>query len=326
MALMKPSEFAKRIGDGPWMHLLTSYKPDNVWEVDHEAMRLNLRYMIENGAKVVDCGGTAGEWGFVTDEERMESYRDLVEVGKGKILCVAGNGHSSTKKAVEVTKAAEKLGVDGFMTIGPFYTTPDAEGLYQHFKAIAEATSLGVLVYNSSALTHRANISPAVMERLAKIPNIVGIKECGRDMDQWLAQIRLMERYHKIVVCGMEEMYYVAGALLSDAVVSCTTATATWDPAGPIALFDAVKSRDFNAITRWFRESSFPYEEFKQRAGPGRNQSALKAGLDMVEGVRGGAVRLPAMPLKDAEQQELRDILSKKGLKLRGSGKEGEAR
>ncbi len=315
---MKPQECMEKLRGGPYMHLFTCYKPDNVWEVDHEAMRSNLRYMIRNGAKVVDAtGGVGGEWPFLTDEERSECWKDVVVEGKGKVVCIACCGHSSTKKAVKIARFCEKIGIEGLMMVAPFGQTPDEEGLYQHYKKIAEATSLGIIVYNSPVSTHRANVTPAVMERLAQIPNIIGIKEASYDMDQLLAQIRVMEKYHKVVVSGMGDEFYVVGALASDVVVSSTNPAATWDPVGVIEFHNAVQRRDMAAIARSFRRFDLmrDFAQSVRRTHP--NTFPQKAALDFVEGVRGGAVRPPLEELTEAERSQLRAVLVKMDLKLK---------
>lgn len=315
---MKPEVFLEKLR-GPYMHLNTSFRSDNVWEVDHEAMRSNLNYMINNGATVVDATASAGEYNYLTDEERMACWQDLVAEGKGKVLTIAGNGHSSTKRVIEFTRYAESIGINGLMIIGPFGNTPDAEGLYQHYKEIAEATSLAVVIYNSPTHYHRVNVTPMIWDRLAHIPNIVAIKDCTYDMDQYFAYIRVAEKHHKAVICGTGELFYVTGALVSDVVRGWTCATATWDPLGPLDLYNAVMNRNKKEIKSWFRKTA-PFESFKkhiQQTRPDSSRSVVKAPLDMIEGVRGGVVRPPVTPLTDSELAELKGILREQGLKVK---------
>ena len=145
-------------------------------EVDYQgASKLALR-LVENGSDGLVIAGTTGESPTLSTEEKIRLFSTVVETVGGKATVIAGTGTNDTKKSIELTKEAEKTGVDGIMAVVPYYNKPPQEGLFQHFKAIAETTSLPVMVYNIPGRTG-INITPQTMVRLAQIDNIVALKE-----------------------------------------------------------------------------------------------------------------------------------------------------
>src|SRR5690606_19848324 len=106
-------------------------------------------------------------------------------------VVIAGTGSNNTQKSVELTREAEKTGVDGIMAVAPYYNKPPQEGLYRHYRAIAGATSLPVMVYNVPGRT-AVNIAPATMARLAEVDNIVALKEAAGDLNQAAEMVRVL--------------------------------------------------------------------------------------------------------------------------------------
>lgn len=168
--------------------MVTPFQPDGTLDAG-QAARL-AHHLVEIGNEGVVVAGTTGESPTLTDEEKLELFRAVVgEIG-GRATVIAGTGTNDTKHSIELTKEAEKLGVDAIMAVVPYYNRPPQEGLYEHFRAIAESTSLPVMLYNVPSRT-AANLLPETVARLAEIDNIVAIKEAGGDMDQVSAIRRL---------------------------------------------------------------------------------------------------------------------------------------
>ncbi|HEY8345311.1 MAG TPA: 4-hydroxy-tetrahydrodipicolinate synthase [Bacillota bacterium] len=162
-------------------------------EVDYQgASKLALR-LVENGSDGLVIAGTTGESPTLSTEEKIRLFSTVVETVGGKATVIAGTGTNDTKKSIELTKEAEKTGVDGIMAIAPYYNKPPQEGLFQHFKAIAEATSLPVMIYNIPGRTG-INITPQTMARLAQIDNIVALKEAAGDLNQAAEMIKLLPK------------------------------------------------------------------------------------------------------------------------------------
>ncbi|MCL6612394.1 MAG: 4-hydroxy-tetrahydrodipicolinate synthase [Peptococcaceae bacterium] len=151
--------------------------------VDYNVARKLARHLAESGSDGLVVCGTTGESPTLTKEEKVELFRAVVEEVGGRAVVIAGTGGNSTASSIELTQAAEKLGVDGVMLVCPYYNKPSQEGLYQHFKAVASSTNLPVLLYNVPGRTG-VNLLPATVARLAEIPNVIAIKEAAGNIDQ----------------------------------------------------------------------------------------------------------------------------------------------
>ena len=141
-----------------------------------------VNYLIDNGTDSLVIAGTTGESPTLSKEEKLALFDHVVKVVKKRIPVIAGTGSNNTYASVELTKKAEQLGVDAIMAVGPYYNKPNQEGLYQHFKAIAEATTLPMMVYNIPGRSS-VTIQPQTVIRLSKIPNIVAVKEASGDLN-----------------------------------------------------------------------------------------------------------------------------------------------
>ena len=151
--------------------------------VDYSEARKLARYLVESGSDGLVVAGTTGESPTLSWEEKVELFRVVVEEVGGKAVVLAGTGSNSTSESIELTRAAQKVGVDGVMLVAPYYNKPSQEGIFQHFKIIAENTELPILLYNIPGRTS-VNILPETMARLSCIENIVAVKEASGNMDQ----------------------------------------------------------------------------------------------------------------------------------------------
>lgn len=137
----------------------------------------------ENGSDGVVLSGTTGESPTLSFEEKVKLFSTVTDALGGQMTIIAGTGSNNTQDSIALTKAAEKAGVDGIMLVTPYYNKPSQEGLYQHFKTVAEQTSLPVMLYNVPGRTG-VNILPETVARLAEIDNIVAIKEASGNLEQ----------------------------------------------------------------------------------------------------------------------------------------------
>ena len=161
--------------EGTFVAIVTPFKNGNI---DEEALRGLIDYQIAGGVDgVVPCG-TTGESATLNHEEHDQVIRITVGACKGKIKVLAGTGSNSTHEAIELSQSAKKAGADGLLQITPYYNKPNQEGLYQHFSSIAGNIDLPIILYNVPSRTS-VNMSPETVARLAKIQNIVGIKEAS---------------------------------------------------------------------------------------------------------------------------------------------------
>jgi 4-hydroxy-tetrahydrodipicolinate synthase len=171
---------------GVYTALITPFKNG---KVDYEA----LGGLIENQYKagidgIVPCGST-GESSTLSHEEHEAVVEFCVKAAKGKMKVLAGTGSNSTSEAIRLTMSAKKAGCDGVLVIAPYYNKPTQKGLYLHFKAVADAVDIPIILYNIAGRTG-VNIEPATMAKLAKdCKNIVGVKEASGSLDQ-MSQIK----------------------------------------------------------------------------------------------------------------------------------------
>lgn len=158
-------------------------------ELDLEGAKRLARYLVEHGSDGLVVAGTTGESPTLTHEEKLALFAAVKEAVGDQAQVIAGTGGNSTAASVELSKEAERLGIDGLLLVVPYYNRPSQEGLYQHFKAIAQATSLPIMLYNIPSRTGR-NMDADTTLKLAQIDNIVAVKESSGDLDQVTAILR----------------------------------------------------------------------------------------------------------------------------------------
>jgi 4-hydroxy-tetrahydrodipicolinate synthase len=158
--------------------------------------------LVAEGSDGILVAGTTGESPTLSHEEKLELFRAVKDVLKGKASVIAGTGNYNTRESIELTKSAEVIGVDGILLVAPYYNKPPQDGLYAHFKAIAQATSLPVILYNIPSRTG-VNILPATVTRLAnEVRNIIAVKEASQSTDQAVEILRGLNREDFVIYSG----------------------------------------------------------------------------------------------------------------------------
>jgi 4-hydroxy-tetrahydrodipicolinate synthase len=155
---------------------------DKKGHIDFTKTTQLINHLIENGTDSLVVAGTTGESPTLSKEEKLALFQHVVKVVDKRVPVIAGTGSNNTYASIELTKKAEQLGVDAIMLVAPYYNKPNQEGLYQHFKAIAESTNLPVMLYNIPGRSV-VNVSPDTIVRLSSIPNIVAVKEASGDLN-----------------------------------------------------------------------------------------------------------------------------------------------
>src|SRR6187455_3237401 len=157
--------------------------------IDFDALRRLVDWHIAEGTQCIGAVGTTGESPTVSVEEHCEVIRVAVEHAAGRIPVMAGAGGNSTAEAIELSRFALKVGADCTLSVVPYYNRPSQEGIYAHFRAIAEAVDIPMVVYNVPGRTV-ADMLPETVLRLAKVPGIIGVKEASGDIVRAAALIR----------------------------------------------------------------------------------------------------------------------------------------
>ena len=176
----------KFIGTG--VALVTPFKED--LSVDFDALIKLVNYTVENGIDYLVINGTTGESGTITKEEKQEIIDVIIKANNNRLPLVLGVGGTNTALVIEELKTRDFTGIDGILSVAPYYSKPTQEGFYQHFKAIATATDLPLILYNVPGRTAK-NMEPATTLRLANdFTNIVAVKEAGNNKQQYYTLLK----------------------------------------------------------------------------------------------------------------------------------------
>lgn len=168
--------------------MVTPFNDD--YSVNYEACAKLAKSLVENGSDGLVVAGSTGEAATMTKKEKLRLFSVVLDAVGDKASVIVGTGSNDTKSTMDFTREAEKIGVHGALLVGPYYNKPPQEGFYQHFKAIAEASDLPMLVYNVPGRTG-TNILPSTIARLSELKNIVGVKESSGNLEQIAEVARL---------------------------------------------------------------------------------------------------------------------------------------
>ena len=171
----------KRIFTGAGVAIMTPMHEDG--SINYDEFKKLIDWQIENGTDAVIVCGTTGECATMTEEEHLDCIRFAKEYVNGRVPVIAGAGSNDTAFAVQMVKECEKIGVDGLLVVTPYYNKTSQRGLIAHYKAVAAATSLPIIMYSVASRTG-VNILPATCKELSKVENIVAIKEASGNIDQ----------------------------------------------------------------------------------------------------------------------------------------------
>jgi len=166
---------------GSMVALVTPMLEDGA--IDEDSMQRLIDFHVENQSNALVAVGTTGESATLNEQEHCHLIRRMVEMAAGRIPIIAGTGANSTREAIDLTRCAMAAGADACLLVTPYYNKPTQEGLYRHYKLVAETVPVPQILYNVPGRT-ACDMLPATVERLAAIPNIIGIKEATGDMER----------------------------------------------------------------------------------------------------------------------------------------------
>lgn len=191
--------------------------------LDFDSYRSLIDWHIESGTAAIVAVGTTGESPTVDFDEHIELIKVAAEQARGRVPVIAGTGANSTREAIALTRAAANVGADATLQVAPYYNRPTQEGLYQHFKAIAEQGGLPVIVYNVPGRTV-VDIHNQTVLRLAKVPGIIGIKDATGDIPRGTDLLACLAKEHPdfAVYSGNDDSALALVAMGSDGVISVT--------------------------------------------------------------------------------------------------------
>ncbi|WP_121612337.1 4-hydroxy-tetrahydrodipicolinate synthase [Mesobacillus foraminis] len=272
---------------------------DELGEIDFHATKHLINHLIQTGTEGLVVAGTTGESPTLTSEEKLDLFKFVVEVVDGRVPVIAGTGSNNTRASIALTKAAEATGVDGIMLVAPYYNKPSQEGLYQHFKAIADSTSLPVMLYNIPGRSS-VGISAETTIRLSEIKNITSIKEASGNLDA-MSEIISRTPDDFTLYSGDDGLTLPVLSIGGTGVISVASHVLGSEMLDMIKLFKAGNVQEAAAAHR----ALLP----RMRAlFTAPSPSPVKAALNLT-GVPVGGVRLPMIPLTDDQTRELQEAL-----------------
>ncbi|ADF38550.1 MULTISPECIES: 4-hydroxy-tetrahydrodipicolinate synthase [Priestia] len=279
---------------------------DRNGEIDFNATKTLVEHLITNGTDGLVVAGTTGESPTLTTEEKIELFKCVVEAAAGRVHVIAGTGSNNTQASMSLTKLAEETGVDGIMLVAPYYNKPSQEGLYQHFKTIAESTSLPVMLYNIPGRSI-VNISVETIVRLSEIPNVVSIKEASGNLDA-MAEIISKTPSDFTLYSGDDGLTIPVLAIGGAGVISVASHIIGNDMQ---EMINAFKNGDVQKAAATHRNLLPIMRALFIAPSP----SPVKAALNL-NGIQVGGVRLPMVPLSNKEQSALEKVLQASGINV----------
>ena len=196
--------------------LVTPFTADG--QIDEARLRELVDWQIAEGIDGLLAAGTTGESATLSHEEHHRVMEIVVDQAAGRVPVMCGAGSNSTAEAISLTQHAEKIGADAVLSVAPYYNRPTQRGLYEHYRKIAESTTLPVFVYNVPSRTG-TNVAPETLLRLAELPNVVGVKEASGNLSQ-IMQILAQRPTDFLVLSGDDALTFPLVALGGDGVVS----------------------------------------------------------------------------------------------------------
>jgi 4-hydroxy-tetrahydrodipicolinate synthase len=277
--------------------MVSPFSADGSVDFD-EAIRLG-EHLIATGTDTILLAGTTGESPTLTHDEEFELFKLFVAHFKGRAKIMAGTGSNSTATAVTSTRQAERLGVDGVLQVVPYYNKPSQEGMYRHFKAVAEATSLPVLLYNIPGRTG-VNMMPETIARLASVPGIIGIKEAAGSLAQMIEIKRLVPEDF-VIYSGDDALtvdFMEAGAVGVVSVASQVAGSFVRAIVDAMVASNVTLARDIESKVADLFKVLFITS----------NPTPVKAVLRL-QGFKVGVPRLPLVDVTESEYRQITEVL-----------------
>ncbi|MDP2921508.1 MAG: 4-hydroxy-tetrahydrodipicolinate synthase [Candidatus Omnitrophota bacterium] len=286
---------------GAMTALVTPFKKG---KVDEKKLAELVEFHIKNGTSgIVPCG-TTGESATLSYEEHDRVIEVVIEAANKKIQVIAGTGSNSTAEALMLTKHAKKAGADASLQVSPYYNRPTQEGLYQHFKTIAEEIDLPMIVYNIASRTG-VNIEPETMARMSKVKNIVGVKESSGNLEQ-MARIRYLCGEKFDLVSGDDGLTLPVMAIGGTGVISVVNNIVPRDVADMVAKF---KKGDIDGA----RKLHYKLLPLVKAVFLETNPIPVKTAMGLM-GMIEPELRLPMCPMSEANLEKLKKALKDYGL------------
>ncbi len=273
-------------------------------EVAYEKAAELARHLVKTGTDSIVVSGTTGEAPVLTKDEKERLFVTVKEAVAGKAAVIAGTGSYNTAESLTLTKIAEKAGADGILLVTPYYNKPSQEGLYQHFKNVAEATSLPVIMYNVPGRTS-VNLLPPTVSRLSEIDNIIAVKEASGSLDQ-VSEIRRSTPDDFLIYSGDDSLTMPILAVGGHGVISVASHVAG------LLIKEMIYSYFSGRVDR-ARELHLKLFPLFKVLFITTNPVPVKAAVNMF-GIEAGPPRLPLVAATPQEAEAVRKVMTELNL------------
>jgi 4-hydroxy-tetrahydrodipicolinate synthase len=273
-------------------------------QIDESRLRNHVDFQIEKGIDgLVPCG-TTGEASTLSHDEHVEVVRITVEHAAGRVPVIAGSGSNNTTEALELTKRVKEVGADACLMITPYYNKPTQEGLYEHFSTIAKSVDIPIILYNVPGRTG-INMLPETVARLAKIPNIAGLKDATSDLKQ-ASYTRQLTPDDFVILSGEDALVYPLMAVGGSGVI-CVTSNVL--PGEMAQLCRKFFEGDFTGAAKLHHRLLPMCDALFVETNP----IPVKAALAMMGRIE-NELRLPLVPISEKGAEKVRAALTDFGL------------
>lgn len=290
---------------GSMVAIVTPFRRD---KVDEPALRRLIDMHIDAGTSAIVPCGTTGESATLSFEEHNRVIDLTVQASRGRIPVIAGTGSNNTREAIRLTRHAKQAGADAALLISPYYNKPTQRGLFLHFKAVAEAVDIPLVIYNIASRT-AVNIEPETFAQLAAIDNIVAVKESSGNLEQ-MSRILQATRNRIVLLSGDDALTLPVLAIGGTGVISVAANIVPRDVA---ALVEAFERRDHRKAQQWHQTLLPLVRALFLETNPIPVKTAMGM-LGMIE----PELRLPLCEMSEANVARLRSALEDYGL-LKGA-------
>jgi len=307
---LEPEELKEKY-KGVQVVMVTPFNND--FSLDEEGLRKNTRFLLDSGVHVLHPTGSTGEFWNLTPEEHMKVMEKVVDETSGRAPVIPGTGYSGTKQTIEISRYAEEIGADGVLVVPPYYVTATPEGIYEHYRALAESIKIGIIVYNNPAMT-KISLASNLLAKLAEIPNIVGVKDTTVNFLKIAQHLHILGDKLRFSV-GLEPQapyFYLAGGK------GCVSELANFAPQIPLKIYKSATEKNWKGVME-IQHKLGDYYDFvdrKSRESGGMLWiTIIKEAMRLLK-LPGWPPRKPLLPLREDDLKELREILKEIGLRV----------